>query len=435
MNRFLPLSLLCCVALTLLRPSTVTADSATEARFHDEQAREHFSARRFAEAIEEFLWSNRIVPNSRVGFNVALCFLQLGDLENAYAYFSEYLAGEDTAEGADARRAQAARYVGEMSASVALVRVTSEPAGATVYVDTEEHGAYGVTPRTLALPVGAHTLTFRADGHHAVTQTVALERGRTVDLNVELARIVGTVVFTAAEPTAFVLRDASENVVLEGTAPGEFRVAPGVYTVSGGNERQRVESAIVRVTAGDTLTNELRLAPRPAVTSEASITANVPGALVWVDGEEAGFAPVLLPGLALGTRRLRVEVPGHDPWEGEMDVRERERTWVTATLRESGPPRRSPAGYIVGSLGLAALLSLVVTVPMAYRAHQDFQEFRDDDPARAANARARGRVLNRTSDALLGMGVGALGIGITLWFVLDDPRDHPSEATVSFRPR
>jgi hypothetical protein len=154
-----------------------------------------------------------------------------------------------------------------------------------------------------------------------------------------------------------------------------------------------------------------------------------------VDGEEAGFAPVLLPGLALGTRRLRVEVPGHDPWEGEMDVRERERTWVTATLRESGPPRRSPAGYIVGSLGLAALLSLVVTVPMAYRAHQDFQEFRDDDPARAANARARGRVLNRTSDALLGMGVGALGIGITLWFVLDDPRDHPSEATVSFRPR
>jgi hypothetical protein len=40
----------------------VTADSATEARFHDEQAREHFSARRFAEAIEEFLWSNRIAP-------------------------------------------------------------------------------------------------------------------------------------------------------------------------------------------------------------------------------------------------------------------------------------------------------------------------------------------------------------------------------------
>lgn len=435
MNRLQSRSLLCCLAFTLLLPSLVLADSATEARFHDEQAREHFSARRFAEAIEEFLWSNRIVPNSRVGYNVALCFMQLGDLENAHSYLAEYLAGEDTAEGADARRALATRYVSDMSASVALVHVTSDPAGATLYVDTEEHGAYGVTPRTLALPVGSHVLTFRAEGHEPAMQTVVLERGRTVDVHVQLARIVGTVVFTAAESTSFVLRDAHDDVVLEGVAPGEYRLAPGVYTISGGNERQRVESAIVRVAAGETLTTELHLVPLPAITSEATVTANVPGALVWVDGEEAGFAPVLLPGLALGTRRLRIEVPGHDAWEGQMDVRERERTWVTATLRESGPPRRSPAGYIVGSLGLAALLSLAVTAPMAYRAHQDFQQFRDEDPVRAADARARGRVLNRTSDGLLGMGVGALGLGVMLWFVLDDPRDHPSEATVSFRPR
>ena len=90
---------------------------------------------------------------------------------------------------------------------------------------------------------------------------------------------------------------------------------------------------------------------------------------------------------------------------------------------------------MVGSLGLAALLSLVVTVPMSIGAHREFQQARDDDPVRAANARARGRVLNRTSDALLGVGLGALGVGITLWFVLDDPRDQPSEAAVSLRPR
>ncbi|MBK6812797.1 MAG: PEGA domain-containing protein [Sandaracinaceae bacterium] len=429
------LSLIGALALTVVSPRSAAADTATEARFHDEQARDHFRARRFAEAIEEFLWSNRIAPNPRVGFNVALCFLQLGDLENAYSYFSEYMTSDDSAEGAEERRTEAARYLNDMRSAVALVVVSSEPAGATLYVDTEEHGAYGLSPRTLALPVGEHTLTFVASGYERVTQTVVLERGRSVEVHAVLSQIVGTVRFEAIAPTPLVLRDVREQVVLEATAPSEHRLPPGVYTVTGGNERHRVESAIVRVAAGETTRAELTLVPRPAITGEATITSNVQGALVLVDGVEAGFAPVLLPNLTLGTRTLRIEVPGHDAWEGDVDVRERERTWVTATLRESGPPRRSPAGYIVGALGAAALLSLVVTVPMAYRAHQDFHALRDQDAVGAANARARGRVLNRTSDALLGMGLGALGIGITLWFVLDDPRDHPSEASVSFRPR
>jgi hypothetical protein len=114
-------------------------------------------------------------------------------------------------------------------------------------------------------------------------------------------------------------------------------------------------------------------------------------------------------------------------------VRPGEQTWVTATLRESGRRRRSPVGVSVGAVGLAGLLAFAVTAPMARRSHQDFRRLQLSDPTQAATARERGRFLNRTSDVLLGVGAVLTGVGITLFFVLDDPNDAPSSATVSFR--
>ena len=74
-----------------------------------------------------------------------------------------------------------------------------------------------------------------------------------------------------------------------------------------------------------------------------------------------------------------------------------------------------------------------VTAPMARRSHQDFQRLQLSDPTRAVSARERGRLLNRTSDVLLGVGSILAGVGVTLFFVLDDPNDAPSSATVSFQ--
>lgn len=100
--------------------------------------------------------------------------------------------------------------------------------------------------------MGEHTLTFVSSGYERGTRTVLLERGHAVSVHVSLTQTVGTVRFETDAPTPFVVRDSEERVVLEGTAPGEYRVPPGVNTVTGRNESHRVESAIVRVTADET---------------------------------------------------------------------------------------------------------------------------------------------------------------------------------------
>ncbi|MCB9659790.1 MAG: PEGA domain-containing protein [Sandaracinaceae bacterium] len=428
----LALALLALASVTAV-PSVARADEASEARFHDARARAHFEARDFPRAIEEFLWAHRIAPNPRLLYNVALCFQQLRDAENAFSYFAEYLAQEDTLDGHEGRRGEAEHAMQALLAEVARARVVSDPPGASIYVDTPDHGSYGLTPRLVALAPGTHRVMLSRPGFEDVSVEVELVRGQEVAVDASLVRVVGTMQLESRTAIPVQVHAPDGTLVAEGTAPGEFSLAPGAYTVSGRNDTFEVVAAVATVTANETARVRLSLVDVPVPVGDATVTANTTGALLLLDGVEVGFTPSLVRDLPAGLHRLRIEEPGRDPWEGELEVRPGEQTWVTATLRASGRPRRSPIGISVGAVGLAGLLAFAVTAPMARRSHQDFQRLQLSDPTRAVSARERGRLLNRTSDVLLGVGSILAGVGVTLFFVLDDPNDAPSSATVSFQ--
>ena len=124
------------------------ADEA-EARFRRGAAL--FRAGRHDEALLEFFHSNRLSPNRNVVYTIARCYEALGRYDEAYRYYAEYRAGErDAAESA----AVGAR-LRALAPRVALVRVESEPPGATVYIDREDLGALAADdqqPLRLALP-------------------------------------------------------------------------------------------------------------------------------------------------------------------------------------------------------------------------------------------------------------------------------------------
>ncbi len=421
-------------ALLVLAPaSRALADDAAEARFHDERARAFFSEREFERAIEEFLWSHRIAPNPRALFNVALCFDAMDDAENALSYFAEYLELEDRVDGAETRRAQARAALERLTPRVARLRIESDPPGATIFIDNLDHGAYGETPRTVAITEGDHRITLRREGYEDVVVEARALVGASTDVRATLRRQTGTLRIDATATVAIHIASADGTWTADGEAPGEFMLPPGTYAISGGDDTREVVGQVATVRADAATELTLTLIERPGPRGELTVTANDAGALVFLDDEPAGFTPALLPDTPAGRHALRVEREGRDPWEGEVEVHDDQRTWVTATLRDDAI-HRSPWAFGVGGVGAAALLSLAVITPVAARNHRDFERLELTDPMGAVEARQRGRALNHAGNGLLGTGIATFGVGLTLFFTLD-ARDAPSSASVTVQAR
>src|SRR5215470_3063777 len=93
----------------------------------------------FTGALEHFLASNRLVPNRNVVFNIARTYEELKAAPDAYRYYVEALQGESRAD--QIRRIEDA--LKRVAPSVAVLKVTTDPPGATVYLDRKDLGARG----------------------------------------------------------------------------------------------------------------------------------------------------------------------------------------------------------------------------------------------------------------------------------------------------
>jgi hypothetical protein len=94
-------------------------------------------------------------------------------------------------------------------------------------------------------------------------------------------------------------------------------------------------------------------AARPAVTVDAQLTAVAPavvattgslvvesrpvGAMVFLDGQAIGVTPLSLPELGPGTRRIRLELDGFNPWVTTAQIQAGTRTRVAASLERGTP--------------------------------------------------------------------------------------------------
>jgi hypothetical protein len=81
-----------------------------------------------------------------------------------------------------------------------------------------------------------------------------------------------------------------------------------------------------------------RSARRPATpiagtTGTLTVSSRPAGARVLVDGRQVGTTPLTLPGVAAGSRRIRVELAGYRPWTSTVAVARNQEARVAATLR------------------------------------------------------------------------------------------------------
>ena len=70
-----------------------------------------------------------------------------------------------------------------------------------------------------------------------------------------------------------------------------------------------------------------------ASTGTLTVSSRPIGARVFVDGRSVGTTPLKLPGVALGSRRVRVELAGHRPWASTVTVGRNQEARVAASLQ------------------------------------------------------------------------------------------------------
>lgn len=427
---------LCLAAVLLLGafPAPASADLAAQARFHHQRATEHYVAGRYDAALDEFFAVQRIAPSPGTLFNIARCFQRLERDEETFLFYSEYLASGDD----DARlRAAAQVALRELTDRVARVRVETDPPGASVFVDQRDRGRYGRSPSVIAVPPGTRQITASLEGYRSVSQEVVAARGEEATVRLTLEQILGQLTVNSPATGAFRLLDENSEVVAEGALGDGISVPPERYVLEVEAEGYRPWRSIVEVVADEASTVAATPEPLPPPSGAITVTANQSGALVRLDDEPVGFAPLALSTVPVGEHRLSVSYDGARPWEGVVEVNMDERAWVTASLAPPASTTRSTASWVLGGTGVAALGVATVFAVLAADRRGQWDRERDafGDPVTLANLQNQTTTFSTTADALFFAGGLALAVGVLLYFLTEERQDRRSSVAVSREPR
>lgn len=177
-------------------PSVAAAQSASEnaeARVYFEEGNRLFekanrsrAAQRtelLKRALESYVDSLQIVRSRNALFNAAIVLDELERNDEAFNYFTEYLGVEGLS--ADDRE-EATRRRDALRGEVAVLQVTSEPAGALVWLDRKDLAPRGETPIELALRPGEHRAFVEKAGYEPVEQAETMVRGETTVMELSL---------------------------------------------------------------------------------------------------------------------------------------------------------------------------------------------------------------------------------------------------------
>ena len=187
-------------------------------------------------------------------------------------------------------------------AGTGSLQITTEPAGARVWVDGEQRG---VAPLTVSnLKVGDHAVTVRSAAGEPVNRTVTVQEGNVASLIIALnsssAFASGWLAISSGVPLQI-----TEKGALVGTTD-----SPRILMSTGLHELELVNPSLgyrvsrsVQIGPGQTTSVTLR----PPM-GTLSVNA-LPWAEVWIDGQRAGETPIGNFSIAIGNHELLFRHP------------------------------------------------------------------------------------------------------------------------------
>ena len=153
------------------------------ARELDQQGVRAFREGRYEDAIRDFRAARDLGGPPSELWNIARCEERVDDAERAAQALDEYLAAPDLTPG---DRAEADREKKLLAARPSTLTVTTTPPGAQVTIDGQR--APRMTPFSVEIAGGAHTVDVRRPGYLPWTEPVDARFGRAVIVALYLVR-------------------------------------------------------------------------------------------------------------------------------------------------------------------------------------------------------------------------------------------------------
>lgn len=207
----------------------------------------------------------------------------------------------------------------------ALLRVTSQPAGAQISLDGLQQD---VTPQIIQhIDVGQHLLEIRKDGYLSQRRTVALLEGDRVTAEFNLEPLKGLVLIQTAPPGADVDVDGAFRgktpLMLTDLSVGDHAV---VLRTEGYQPRKLALSIKDRV--------PIKLSTDLASDSATlKVTSDPTGAAVLLNGATRGTTPCTIDRIPSGTVDIEVNLKGYAPHRSQLVLKAGDVVDVAAPLK------------------------------------------------------------------------------------------------------
>ena len=229
----------------------------------------HFLEGNMEEALEHYQEAHELYPSSGALRRIGEAYVALRRYAPAKEAFEEYLK---TGPKKGPRRAAVEEHISELEIilSTRLV-VTSDPEGATVYIDSKADGPVGVTPLETYLVPGPHRLILEARYHEKYEADIDAIAGEGTDHAASMVPRPAALRVTSEPPMAVVLVDG----VRAGRTPVTTIVEPGDHAVKVTREGWMPFEAVISA-AGEPVELEATLerpprAPTPVAPAEPDV--------------------------------------------------------------------------------------------------------------------------------------------------------------------
>jgi hypothetical protein len=190
------------------------------------------------------------------------------------------------------------------------IAVTSDPAGASVYLD---NAIRGITPVTLdGIPNGAHSILLRLDGYQDFTSPVPVMAGQK-----EVSAVLVPKTATAA-PTLSQTAGASSAAGV----PVNTQPAPGTTT------------------------------------GTLSVTTSPAGAIVNIDGQMKGITPTTIPGLSSGSHSVVIIMDGYEDFKTTTEIAPGTTSEFVTGLAKR---KQAPGFAFTGAVAAVGLIAFMYT--------------------------------------------------------------------------
>ncbi|HEY0466251.1 MAG TPA: TonB-dependent receptor, partial [Polyangiaceae bacterium] len=244
----------------------------------------------------------------------------------AFRYYSQALESESDSEA----KARINTALSKVRQYVMVLRVTTRPLGATLYIDRKDLGARGSSPQLLGLAPHAYKLIAEYPGYEsALVDVPATAPGQELALDLELKPILGEVSFSGEAGTRVNVDGEPDTAAC--SVPCTRSLPVGMHVANFGHAGFHGAEQTFAVREHERQQVSVRLEPH---LGSAVISTDEPGALVQIDGRVSGFTPTIIR-LPVGMHSVRLELKGFRTEDRQIGVALNGETRLAVVLVES----------------------------------------------------------------------------------------------------